>query len=119
MLRDLCALQFCPDVQPGNARAKECLEENREQPDFSKECKVEVEKMMEERAADFRLDAKLRQLCADDIADMCGYERDSLDTVAGYDARVIQCLQDYRYASKFLVALAVCREEYSVHHQAL
>jgi len=48
------------------------------------------------RAADFRLDAKLRKLCQDDISDMCGYERDSLDTVAGYDARVIQCLQDYR-----------------------
>lgn len=51
---------------------------------------------MADRAADFRLDAKLRKLCAEDIADMCGYERDSLDTVAGYDARVIQCLQDYR-----------------------
>jgi Golgi apparatus protein 1 len=57
---------------------------------------VEVEKMMADRAADFRLDAKLRKLCQEDIADMCGYERDSLDTVAGYDARVIQCLQDYR-----------------------
>ena len=51
---------------------------------------------MADRAADFRLDAKLRKLCADDIADMCVYERDSLDLVAGYDARVIQCLQDYR-----------------------
>ena len=28
--------------------------------------------------------------------DVCGYERDSMDTVVGYDARVIQCLQDYR-----------------------
>ena len=83
-------------MQPGNARAKECLEENREQPDFSKECRAEVEKMMEARAADFRLDYKLRELCADDISDMCGYERDTLDTVAGYDARVIQCLQDFR-----------------------
>ena len=89
-------VQFCPDVQPGNARAKECLEENREKPDFSPQCKVEIEKMMADRAADFRLDAKLRKMCSEDIADMCGYERDSLDTVAGYDARVIQCLQDYR-----------------------
>lgn len=53
--------------------------------------------MMIDRAADFRLDAKLRKLCAEDIADMCGYERDSMDLVAGYDARVIQCLQDFRY----------------------
>ena len=61
------ALQFCADVQPGNARAKECLEDNREQPGFSQGCKTEIEKMMEARAADFRLDPKLRQLCADDI----------------------------------------------------
>jgi hypothetical protein len=59
--------QFCADVQPGNARAKECLEDNREQPGFSAGCKSEIEKMMESRAADFRLDPKLRQLCADDI----------------------------------------------------
>ncbi len=61
------ALQFCADVPPGNARAKECLEDNREQPGFSLGCKAEVEKMMENRASDFRLDPKLRQLCADDI----------------------------------------------------
>lgn len=89
-------LQFCPDVQPGNARAKECLEEHRDQPGFSPECKAEVEKMMADRAADFRLDAKLKRLCVDDIADLCAHERESLDLVAGYDARVIQCLQDFR-----------------------
>lgn len=32
------------------------------------------------------------------LQDVCGYERDSMDTVVGYDARVIQCLQDYRCA---------------------
>ena len=35
----------------------------------------------------------LRQVCADDIEAICGYERDSLDSVEGFDARVIQCLQ--------------------------
>ena len=30
------------------------------------------------------------------MQDVCGYEKDSMDTVVGYDARVIQCLQDYR-----------------------
>lgn len=59
--------QFCADVPPGNARAKECLEDNREQPGFSPACKMEVEKMMESRAADFRLDPKLRVLCEEDI----------------------------------------------------
>ncbi len=60
-------MQFCADVPPGNARAKECLEDNREKPGFTPACKEQVEKMMASRAADFRLDPKLRQLCADDI----------------------------------------------------
>lgn len=77
----------------GGARVKDCLEEHREDPGFSAECKEEFEAMMEARAADFRLDATLREVCADDIEAVCGYERDSLDTVEGFDARVIQCLQ--------------------------
>ena len=67
MLRRSGGEQFCADVPPGNARAKECLEDNREQPGFSAGCKMEVEKMMESRAADFRLDPKLRVLCEEDI----------------------------------------------------
>ena len=54
-------------MQPGNARAKECLEDAREKEGFSKPCREELEKMMAARAADFRLDPKLRQLCARDI----------------------------------------------------
>ena len=88
------ALQFCKDVPPGNARAKECLEDHREDPGFQPECKEEIEKMMAARAADFRLDTQLRQLCAEDIRDICAYESDSLDMSAGMDARVSQCLQD-------------------------
>lgn len=72
---------------------KDCLESHREDPGFSAECKEEFEAMMEKRAADFRLDSTLREVCADDIEAVCGYERDSLDTVEGFDARVIQCLQ--------------------------
>ena len=30
---------------------------------------------MERRAADFRLDAPLRELCKKDIEDVCGYEK--------------------------------------------
>ncbi|KAK9821811.1 hypothetical protein WJX81_008502 [Elliptochloris bilobata] len=88
--------KFCAEVQPGNARAKECLEDNREKEGFSKPCRDELEKMMAARAADFRLDPKLRQLCARDIQVVCGYEHDSMGSTVGEDARVIQCLQDYR-----------------------
>jgi len=88
--------KFCNDVPPGNARVKECLESKRNEPEFSAECKEEFENMMARRAADFRLDAKLRELCKDDIEEVCGYEKDSLDSIAGYDGRVIECLQDYK-----------------------
>ena len=88
--------KFCNKKKYGNAQVKDCLEEKRNKPKFSSECKAEFEKMMERRAADFRLDASLREMCKQDIDDICGYEKDSLDSIAGYDARVIQCLQDYK-----------------------
>lgn len=87
---------FCNDVKPGNARVKDCLEEHRNEPNFSAECKAQLEGMMERRATDFRLDSALAEQCADDIEDVCGYEKESLDNIEGFDARVIQCLQDYR-----------------------
>ena len=59
--------KFCADVKPGNARAKECLEDNRNNPEFSAECKTTFEEMMARRATDFRLDAKLRDLCKVDV----------------------------------------------------
>ena len=41
---------------------KDCLEDHREEPGFSAECKEEFEAMMEARAADFRLDSTLREV---------------------------------------------------------
>lgn len=88
--------KFCNDVKPGNARVKACLEDKKEDPEFSAECKKTFEEMMARRATDFRLDAKLRDLCKADIEEVCGYEKDSLDSIAGYDGRVLECLQDYK-----------------------
>ena len=59
----------------GGARVKDCLEEHREDAEFSSECKAEFERMMQFRAADFRLDSSLREACASDIEDVCGYEK--------------------------------------------
>jgi golgi apparatus protein 1 len=94
-----CGLQFCADVPPGNARAKDCLEEHKDDEGFTAGCKDEIEKMMSERAADFRLDYKLREACADDIDELCEYElaENVLDT-RSRDAPVIRCLQDFRLA---------------------
>lgn len=54
---------------------KDCLEEHRDDAEFSSECKEEFEKMMESRAADYRLDSSLREKCADDIEDLCGFQK--------------------------------------------
>eukprot|EP00898_Chlorokybus_atmophyticus_P007954 jgi/Chlat1/815/Chrsp104S01269 len=98
-LRNACLVdknKFCADVPPGNARVKDCLEDHRDDADFSPECKTVFEEMMERRAADFRLDPELTKMCAKDIEQVCGYEKDSLDAVAGFDGRVVECLQDYK-----------------------
>lgn len=68
---DPAFLQFCKDIEPGNARTKECLEENREE--LSSACKEEVDSMIERRVRDFRLDSKLRQACETEIFNMCAY----------------------------------------------
>ena len=65
---------------------------------------------MARRATDFRLDAQLRELCAADIDAVCGYEKDSLDSVAGHDGRVVECLQDYKAELKS----AACRDRVHV-----
>lgn len=63
--------QFCKDVQPGLARAKDCLEDNRDE--LSSACKEEIETMIERRVRDFRLDSRLRQACENEIFNMCAY----------------------------------------------
>ena len=88
--------KFCPNVKPGANRAKDCLEDNMAKAGFTEGCKKELEEAQERRAADFRLDAHLRDLCIEDIEDICGYEKESLDSIAGFDGRVSNCLMDYR-----------------------
>jgi hypothetical protein len=63
--------QFCKDIEPGNARTKDCLEENRDQ--LSSGCKEEVDAMIERRVRDFRLDSRLRNVCENEIFNMCAY----------------------------------------------
>ena len=58
----------------GSARIKDCLEQHRQEDNFSAECRDELESMMKERATDFRLDSKLRSVCEEDIMYTCGWE---------------------------------------------
>lgn len=86
--------KFCRDIPPGNAAAKDCLEEHRNDDGFSEGCKDEIDGMIERRVRDFRLDSKLRGACESDIYAMCAFFGD-LDTIDSDDASVIRCLQDY------------------------
>jgi hypothetical protein len=45
------------------------------------------------RARELRRAGAGAQVCAHDIEEVCVYERDSLDNIEGFDARVITCLQ--------------------------
>ena len=58
---------------------KDCLEEHRDEAEFSSDCKEEFEKMMEARATDYRLDSSLREKCAEDIEDLCGFQKVRLE----------------------------------------
>ena len=58
----------------GNARVKDCLEQHRQEDDFSAECREELESMMAERATDVRLDSNLRSACEEDIMNICGWD---------------------------------------------
>ncbi|GIL70396.1 hypothetical protein Vretimale_3583 [Volvox reticuliferus] len=86
--------KYCADVEPGAAKVKDCLEEHRNDDGFGDECREEVNKMIEARVREFRLDSRLRKTCKTDIYNMCAFlgEVDNLDIE---DESVVRCLQDY------------------------
>ena len=99
--------KFCEDVEPGNARVKDCLEENRLYPDFSPECKAEIDDMIQRRVRDFKLDFRLRNDCAEDIETTC-----AASTIADGDDGVILCLQVSVYGydlMEFLLTSLLCQ----------
>eukprot|EP00798_Chlamydomonas_sp_ICE-L_P015210 gene15210-21287_t len=89
--------KFCKDIEPGNSRAKDCLEDNRAE--LSEPCKAEIDNMIERRVRDFRLDSKLRTACEDEIFNICAYFGD-LDDVDTFDPLIVNCLQDYKQEIK-------------------
>lgn len=101
-------MQFCGDVPPGNARAKECLEQNRNEPDFSKPCRDELETMIMARSADFRLDPQLKRHCVKDIEELCMPAYYEVADLPDNHAGVITCLQDYRYTFSAHEGVFVC-----------
>lgn len=64
--------KFCKDVEPGNARAKDCLEEHRRE--LSGPCREEIDAMIEKRVRDLRLDSRLRSTCEEEIFNMCAFQ---------------------------------------------
>ena len=90
-------MQFCGDVPPGNARAKECLEQHRYEANFSTACRDELETMIIARSADFRLDPQLKTHCLKDIEELCMPSYYVVADLPDDHAEVITCLQDFRY----------------------
>ncbi|WIA10935.1 hypothetical protein OEZ85_011100 [Tetradesmus obliquus] len=80
---------FCPHVPPGNARARDCLVAARNEEGFSSACRDELEAMIEARVRDFRIDARLRRVCKDQMQDCIG-----MDIYEGDETIVNICLQD-------------------------
>ncbi|KAG2445817.1 hypothetical protein HXX76_000421 [Chlamydomonas incerta] len=73
-MRVACAKElklFCKDVPHGEARAIRCLQDHKEDTDFGRECKKEIESFEHESATDYRLNYRLSKSCRDDIAALC------------------------------------------------
>eukprot|EP00873_Tetraselmis_striata_P041198 jgi/Tetstr1/461462/TSEL_006570.t1 len=63
--------KFCPDVQPGKGRVIECLENHIKDKEFSAQCAKMLEKRMQNKSKDIRLDFRFRLLCRDDVRTLC------------------------------------------------
>lgn len=72
------------------------MEEHRNDEGFSEDCRKEIERTIELRVGDFRLDSIMRQHCRNDVELLCAYQKETLDTGTDLDARVVLCLQDFR-----------------------
>ncbi|KAG1672451.1 hypothetical protein FOA52_013237 [Chlamydomonas sp. UWO 241] len=87
--------RFCRDVDPGHMRVQECLEDNMDQAKFSAGCKEELDNILAERVADFRLDTPLRDACETDIQDTCGSTLAEMDQNEKTKTTTLNCLQQY------------------------
>lgn len=86
---------FCKDVPHGEARVIHCLQENKYQKDFSKECKEEVRAYEMEAASDYRLNYRLSKSCKTEIDKLCSTvcKAEEGQVCAG---SVLRCLTDHR-----------------------
>ncbi|KAF8068300.1 hypothetical protein HT031_001987 [Scenedesmus sp. PABB004] len=82
--------RFCADVQPGNAAARDCLVEHRNDRAFTPACRDELEGMIEARVRDFRIDSRLRRVCEAPILELCG----GMDSYESDETDMNICLQD-------------------------
>ncbi|KAF5838865.1 hypothetical protein DUNSADRAFT_2034 [Dunaliella salina] len=98
--------QLCKDLPHGHGRIIRCLEEKTEDPDMSKECKSEVERVMNEKAKDYRLNYRLTHACEQDIPRLCD---NVCSTIPGMvcGGLVLQCLQD----KQDNITVQACQEE--------
>ncbi|KAG1658887.1 hypothetical protein FOA52_000675 [Chlamydomonas sp. UWO 241] len=90
--------EFCTDIEPGGARVKECLEGHRHE--LGDDCKAEVDKMIEARTRDFRLDSRLVRYCSGDILETCAVSGNASTWAKSSGHHVTTCLQDFYHELK-------------------
>jgi len=97
-MKQACAKEiklYCKDIPHGEARVIRCLQDNKSQKDFSKECKEEVRSYENEAASDYRLNYRLAKSCKADIDALCASSCKS-DEGQVCGGAVLRCLTERR-----------------------
>lgn len=79
---------YCRDEKPGNANLLRCLQMNMQVPDFPVACKTVMSTLLDRASVKYSLNAKLREACDADLAEVCPAEGDSSNA----DASALTCL---------------------------
>lgn len=95
---------FCPNVDPGQARVFQCLQENIAKSGFEDPCKAEIQKREERIQDDYRLDYGIASQCEADVEQVCSLEKGQ----AHGETQVIACL-----VTNYQIVGADCQREVS------
>jgi len=79
---------FCRDIPSGEAKVIQCLQDNLENPEFPRKCKIEVEDDLEASNHDWRLKFGVHDQCKQDVEALCADVE-----LTGGKAPVLECLK--------------------------
>ena len=100
---------FCADVKPGEGRVVQCLESHARDAKFSAECRAVLDRRGVRRAADWRLDFKLKKACKPTVKKLCGDAVKAAKAKVSASGGVLECLKTQLAAEK--IEDETCRAE--------